>query len=119
MRSRPVSPPPPVPRTQAGLPPRDSAHWRIWAWLVVGWEPARPLPPLPPLPRLPPPPRDDEERLALEDDFAIPASGRCGVEIAGRASRAGYVSRVVRHDSVSGFRETTRLAELTGGGAAR
>ena len=36
----PVSPPPPVPRTHAGLAPRASAHWRIWSWSVVICDPA-------------------------------------------------------------------------------
>src|SRR4051794_37503635 len=35
MRRRPTSSPPPVPRTQEGLPPRSSAHWRISSWSVV------------------------------------------------------------------------------------
>src|SRR5687768_650421 len=43
MRSTPSSPPPPVPSTHAGLPPRASAQRRISSWSVVVCEP--PLPP--------------------------------------------------------------------------
>src|SRR5437763_15067467 len=35
MRSTPVSPLPPVPRTQEGLPPRSSAQRRISSWSTV------------------------------------------------------------------------------------
>src|SRR5947209_16267253 len=62
MRSSPASPPPPVPRTQDGLPPRASAHWRISSWSVVVLAP-RPPPDErpPPLDLLPPPRLEDEE----------------------------------------------------------
>ena len=39
----PISPRSPVPRTQAGVPPRSSAQWRISSWSVSGWAEPPPL----------------------------------------------------------------------------
>src|SRR5947207_704123 len=90
----PVSPRPPVPRTQAGLAPRDSAHSRMWSWSVVTTAlpdprplllppprrellPPRPPPVLPPPP--PPPPLFDFDEPPPCPRWALvsPFSRRC------------------------------------------